>query len=95
MSSLDMADLDKRAQSILAKADEVGWATWTEPSADAERCIVCIAPSRTEPATITAVWERDPASGKTIFLEAEGDGRDLPGPSAVLSFLMEEIERVG
>ena len=92
---MELADLDKRAQLILAKADEAGWAAWTESGEDAERCVVCIAPSRNEPTVVTAVWERDPASGKTIFLEAEADGRDLPGPSAVLSFLMEEIERLG
>jgi hypothetical protein len=89
---LDIADLDKRAQLIFARVDEAGWAAWTEAGDDADHCTIRIGPSRAEEPIVTTVWERDPATGRTNLLDAEGDGRLLPGINAVLAFLIEEME---
>jgi hypothetical protein len=89
---LDIPALDKRAQLIFAKVDEAGWTAWTEAGEDADHCKIRIGPSRAEDPVVTTVWARDPATGRTNLLDAEGDGRELPGISAVLSFLLEEMD---
>jgi hypothetical protein len=90
-SSLDIPDLDRRAQQIFAKVDEAGWEAWSEPGEDSDHCTVRIAPSRTDDVVVTTVWSRDPVTGRTNLVDAEGDGRELPGINAVVSYLVEEM----
>jgi hypothetical protein len=89
---LDIPDLDKRAQLIFERVDQEGWAAWTEAGADADHCTIRIGRSRAEDPVVTTVWERDPATGRTNLVDAEGDGRLLPGINAVLAYLIEEME---
>ena len=90
-SALEIDDLGPRAAQIFAKVDEAGWVAWTEPGADADHCTVRIGPSRAEDPVVTMLWERDPATGKSNLLDAEGDGRELPGINAVTAYLVEEM----
>lgn len=91
-SSLEIGDLDRRAQQIFARVDEGGWEAWSEPGEDADHCTVRIGPSRAEDPVVTTVWSRDPATGKTNLVDAEGDGRELPGINAVMAYLVEEMK---
>ncbi len=91
-SPLDIAGLNQRAQQIFAKVDEAGWEAWTEPGADADHCTIRIGPSSGEDPVVTTLWSRDPATGKTNLDDAEGDGRELPGINAVVSYLVEEMK---
>lgn len=90
--SLEIADLDRRAQQIFARVDEAGWEAWSEPGEDDDHCAVRIGPSQGEDPVVVTFWERDPATGKTNLVDAEGDGRVLPGINAVMSYLVEEMK---
>ena len=60
--------------------DEAGWVAWTEAGADADHCTVRIGPSQAEDPVVTMLWARD----RRRTLDAEGDGRELPGINAYL-----------
>jgi hypothetical protein len=90
--SLGITDLDRRAQQIFARVDEAGWEAWADPGADDDHCTVRIGPSRDEDPAVTTLWSRDPATGRTNLVDAEGDGRELPGINAVMAYLVEVMK---